>query len=73
MKKKVFDCVEMKRQAQAKLMQEYESRKEEFESYVDFLNSTARTDPLVMAFRKKYPESQIREIEDKGAKKVKTA
>ncbi len=54
-------------------MQEYESRKEEFESYVDFLNSTASSDPLVMAFRKKHPESQIREIEDKGAKKVKTA
>jgi hypothetical protein len=73
MKKKVFDCVEMKRQAQVKLMQEYESRKEEFESYVDFLNSTASSDPLVMAFRNKHPESQIREIEDKGAKKVKTA
>ena len=73
MKMKFFDCVEMKRQAQAKLMREYESRKEEFESYVDFLNSTARTDPLVVAFRKKHSESQIREIEDKGAKKVKTA
>ncbi len=55
MKMKFFDCVEMKRQAQAKLMREYESRKEEFESYVDFLNSTAKTDPLVVAFRKNTP------------------
>jgi len=34
MKIKFFDCVEMKRQAQAKLLLEYESRKEEFESRV---------------------------------------
>ncbi len=73
MKMKVFDCVEMKGQAQAKLMQEYESRKEEFESYVDFLNSTARTDPLVLAFRKKHSESLIPGIKDHGAKKVKSA
>ena len=54
MKTKTFDCVEMKRQAQARLMQEYESRKGEFESYVDFINSTANTDPFVAALRKKH-------------------
>jgi hypothetical protein len=54
MKTKSFDCVEMKRQAQKKLMQEYESRKDEFESYADFINSTAESDPLVVVFRKKH-------------------
>ena len=73
MKMKFFDCVEMKSQAQAKLMREYESRKEEFESYVDFLNSTARTDPLVVAFRKKHSESLICGIKDGGTEKVKSA
>ena len=54
MRTKTFDCVEMKRQAQERLIQEYESRKGDFESYVDFLNSTADSDPLVMAFREKH-------------------
>lgn len=40
-KTKTFDCVEMKRQAQEKLLAEYESRKDEFDSYSQFL--TART------------------------------
>ena len=54
MRTKTFDCVEMKRQAQERLMKEYETRKGEFESYVDFINSTANSDPLVLAFRKKH-------------------
>ena len=41
-KTKTFDCVEMKRQAQARLRAEYEARKGEFSSVVDFLNAKAR-------------------------------
>jgi hypothetical protein len=53
MKKKTFDCVEMKRQAQAKLMAEYEVRKNEFISYAEFIHKTAATDPKIRAFKEK--------------------
>ena len=36
---KAFDCVEMKHQAQQKLRAEYESRKDEFDSYFAFLDA----------------------------------
>ena len=35
-KNKTFDCVEMKRQCQHKLQEEYKLRKDEFGSYYDF-------------------------------------
>ena len=38
-KTKTFDCVEMKRQAQARLWAEFERRRDEFASYVDFINA----------------------------------
>ena len=38
-KQKKFDCVEMKRRAQEEIMAEYEARKGEFSSYVEFLNA----------------------------------
>jgi len=38
---KAFDCVQMKRSAQDALRNEYESRKSEFGSYVEFLNAKA--------------------------------
>lgn len=38
---KTFDCVEMKHAAQRKLRAEYESRKGEFGSYVEFLDAKA--------------------------------
>ena len=53
MKKKTFDCVEMKRQAQAKLMAEYEDRKNEFSSYAEFIHKTAATDPKIRAFKER--------------------
>jgi len=37
-KAKGFDCVDMKREAQRRLLAEYEQRKDEFDSYVAFLN-----------------------------------
>ena len=42
MRAKAFDCVEMKHAAQRKLRAEYESRKNEFSSYLEFLDAKAR-------------------------------
>jgi len=36
-KAKTFDCVEMKRRAQERILAEYEERKAEFSSYCEFL------------------------------------
>ena len=44
-KPKTFDCVQMKRLAQEKLLAEYESRREEFASYCEFLAATINEDP----------------------------
>lgn len=38
-KHKAFDCVEMKREAQEKIMAEWEARKHEFSSYGEFLEA----------------------------------
>jgi len=53
MKDKAFDCVEMKRRIQEQLRTEYESRKNEFASYVDFLNAKANQSPWVKQMREK--------------------
>ena len=58
MKKKGFDCVEMKRQAQARLTAAYEARKNEFSSYAEFIHETAATDPKIRAFREKIVNAQ---------------
>jgi len=58
MKKKAFDCVEMKRQAQARLTAAYEARKNEFSSYAEFIHETAATDPKIRAFREKIVNAQ---------------
>jgi hypothetical protein len=48
---KKFDCVEMKNAVQQQLRQEYEQRKSEFASYVDFINSTANDSDEIRLFR----------------------
>ena len=53
MKKKAFDCVEMKRRAQEKLRAEYEARKEEFDDYYDFLEAKANESELGKLVRAK--------------------
>ena len=58
MKRKAFDCVEMKRQAQARLMAAYEARKSEFSSYAQFIHETAATDPTIRAFGQRIAEAQ---------------
>ena len=42
-KKKEFDCVEMKNKIQQELLEEYEMRKDEFDSYFDFLDYKSAT------------------------------
>jgi hypothetical protein len=55
-KTKSFDCVEMKRRIQEQIRTEYESRKNEFASYVDFLNAKANQSPWVQQMREKIRE-----------------
>jgi len=52
-KTKAFDCVEMKRQAQARLRAEFESRKPEFGSYFDFLQWKADHSEIARRVREK--------------------
>ncbi len=50
---KTFDCVEWKDRAQEKLWAEYEARKDEFASEVEFLNWKADRSELAKAVRAK--------------------
>ncbi|UCF91235.1 MAG: hypothetical protein JSW39_23640 [Desulfobacterales bacterium] len=52
-KGKTFDCVEMKRRIQTDLMAEYESRKDQFSSFADFIHKTAASDLKIRAFQEK--------------------
>lgn len=45
-KTKTFDCVEMKNRIQAQRLAEYEARKGEFASYIDFVNARVKKSPL---------------------------
>jgi hypothetical protein len=54
---KTFDCVEMKDRIQRDLMAEYERRRDEFSSYVAFINATADADPKIQAFRARLAQS----------------
>ncbi|MBX7246560.1 MAG: hypothetical protein K1X53_13770 [Candidatus Sumerlaeaceae bacterium] len=50
MKKKTFDCIEMKNAIQRKLMAEFDARRSEFESYADFIARTSEQDQTIRAF-----------------------
>jgi predicted nucleic-acid-binding protein len=52
-RKKTFDCVEMKNRIQRDLIQEYDARKAQFSSYVDFLNATANESEEIRTFLEK--------------------
>lgn len=41
---KKFDCVEFKRQSQNSLMKEYNSRKTEFDSFIEFIKTKTSED-----------------------------
>jgi hypothetical protein len=55
---KKFDCVEMKNAIQQQLRQEYERRKSEFASYVDFINSTVNESDEIRLFREQLAKSK---------------
>lgn len=38
---KTFDCVEMKRESQRRLLQEFEARRNEFDDYAAFIRAKA--------------------------------
>jgi hypothetical protein len=46
MKAKTFDCVEMKNRIQAQRLAEYEARKGEFGSYIEFVNARVKKSPV---------------------------
>lgn len=50
---KPFDCVAFKRQAQERLMAEYEARKDEFSSEIEFLNAKADESEIAKIVRAK--------------------
>ena len=50
---KTFDCIEWKNRAQEKLWAEYEARKDEFASEVEFLNWKADRSELAKTIRAK--------------------
>jgi len=55
---KTFDCVEFKRQAQRKLLAEYEERKGEFDTYYDFLDAKAQASAWVQRIERKFRERE---------------
>jgi len=50
---KKFDCVKMKEEIQKKILAEYEARKGEFSSFVDFINAKANESPWVRKMRRR--------------------
>ena len=50
---KTFDCVEMKDRIQEKRLREYEARKDEFASYIDFINARVKRSRLWRELGKK--------------------
>ena len=59
-KPKTFDCVEMKNRIQAERLAEYETRKNEFSSYLDFVNARVKDSELASVVRQKMERSETR-------------
>jgi hypothetical protein len=57
---KTFDCVEMKNRIQAERLAEYEARKDEFASYLDFINARIKKSELAEIVRQKAHGSKKR-------------
>jgi hypothetical protein len=57
MKDRTFDCVEMKNRIQAERWAEYQRRKGEFASYLDFINARVKDSELAQAIRQKAQQS----------------
>ncbi len=50
---KTFDCVEMKNRIQADRLSEYEAKKNEYASYVDFVNARMKHSELAKSLQQK--------------------
>ena len=59
---KTFDCVEMKRQAQARLMGEFEAQKGKFSSFAEFIRSTAGKSPWGRSLRARIRRAKARVV-----------
>ena len=59
-KRKTFDCVEMKNRIQAERLAEYEARKAEFASYVEFINARVENSELATLVRQKAESGRTR-------------
>lgn len=57
-KNKSFDCVEMKNEAQAKLLKEYDQRKGEFTDFVDFIKKKAQESAWQREMHERFDKSQ---------------
>ncbi len=55
---KTFDCVEMKNRIQAERLAEYESRKREFASYLDFINARVKDSQLMKVVQEKFRKEE---------------
>jgi hypothetical protein len=55
---KTFDCVKMKRDIQEQLRAEYEARKQDYASYVDFLRAKAEESDWVRQLRRRFAGKQ---------------
>lgn len=57
-KTKTFDCVDMKNRIQAQRLREYEARKGEFDSYLDFVNARVKRSRLWSDLARKAAKSK---------------
>jgi len=53
-KNKSFDCVEMKNRIQADIQAEYEARREEFSSFVEFVKASSSNSDYARAMHRKF-------------------
>jgi hypothetical protein len=53
-KTKTFDCVEMKNRIQAEIQAEYEARRNEFPSFVEFVRAAAGDSEYARAMHRKF-------------------
>jgi len=59
-KTKGFDCVEMKNEAQAKLLKEYDQRKGEFVDFVDFITKKAQESAWQREMRERFGKGKAK-------------
>lgn len=57
-KTKTFDCVELKSRIQAERLAEYEARKGEFTSYLDFINARMKDSKLAAVVCRKVQDAR---------------